>query len=838
MSSRLVRRVALVATLAALVLLALGSAVPAQAGSPPNRLDDNRGNVAIQAAVNAFVSLPPIDLFFIPIPILLPPPVGPLTPRVLDNPTIHNVYWDSDWNDHESTAFSTDSIDAMTQKLVDSNYFDFAGQYGVGHASFDGSDTSGGLLNPCSSDPGSTTNFVDILAFIECETSLAPTGVPSPTAGPFGGNDLYVVYLPKGTTIDNFGINHSCDSFGAYHFMGTTLTLLGGAQVTFAAVPIDCANNDPDQLSVLASHEIIEASTDPNVGMGWIDDSKFDITNLTPLLTEGEAADICESIGDVPTDPVRLDGGIMVAPYWSNSDNACVPFPTADLELSKSASPSPAVAGGELYYTLTVTNHGPNDVNDVSVTDHLPSQASFVTDDRGICTEGPTGTLTCNFGKVLNGATSTVVIKTEVDANAVSSAGHPIGITNSADVSSAKVIDPNPSNNSASASTIVEDQADLKVTKLCKPDGPVRAGATATCTIFVDNLGASDARNVVVTDTHVSNGSFTILGSAASPSGSCSASAGVVTCNLGTEPAGGRTTIVVTETATEAQDINDCASVTTPTPDPDHTNDQACDGVSVIAVADLSLTKSDSPDPLVAGTDITYTLQAHNAGPSTAPNVLISDPLPGSVSVVSVDGGPGGTCVPGVPGDPAHPTQCTYGSVAPGATKTMTLVVRVSSGDHRVVTNQASVSSDVLDPDLSNNAASATTAIRIADVGIVTTSDAATYKASSQITYSITVVNNGPGNAENVVVTDPLPLASNDRVAVLDSSCTLAGTTATCSLGTMAPLASRTLTIAIVPKGKNGYITNTATVASTTFDPVPSNNSSTRVVLSGNPPKP
>src|SRR5215471_19022121 len=499
MSSKLVRRVALVAAIAALALLVLVSAAPAPVGTPPNRLDDNRGNLVIQGAINAFVSLPLLDAFFIPFPILLPPPLGPLTPRVLEHPTIHNVYWDSNWNDHESSAFSTDSIDAMTQKLVDSNYFDFASQYGVGHASFDGSDTSGGLINPCPSDPGSTTDFVSILFFIECETSLAPTGVPSPTGGPFGGDDLYVVYLPKGTTIDNFGINKSCDSFGAYHFMGTTLTLLeGGAQVTFAAVPIDCANGDPDQLSELASHEIIEASMDPNVGMGWIDDSKFDITNLTPLLTTGEAADICESIGDVPTDPVRVDNGVMVGTYWSNADNACVPFPTADLELSKRASPDPAVAGDDLFYTLTVTNHGPNDVPDVSVTDTLPSQVQFVTDDHNACTEGPPGTLTCNFGKVPNGATSTIVIDTKVNANAVSNAGHPIGITNSAKVSSVKVIDPNPNNNDASASTIVQDRADLRVTKDCKPDGPLRAGNVGTCTIFVDNLGDSDARNVVV----------------------------------------------------------------------------------------------------------------------------------------------------------------------------------------------------------------------------------------------------------------------------------------------------------------------------------------------------
>ena len=52
----------------------------------------------------------------------------------------------------------------------------------------------------------------------------------------------------------------------------------------------------------------------------------------------------------------------------------------------------------------------------------------------------------------------------------------------------------------------------------------------------------------------------------------------------------------------------------------------------MIAVANLSLDKLDSPDPLVAGTDITYTLHAHNAGPSTAPNVTIQDFLPDSVT--------------------------------------------------------------------------------------------------------------------------------------------------------------------------------------------------------------
>jgi uncharacterized repeat protein (TIGR01451 family) len=366
----------------------------------------------------------------------------------------------------------------------------------------------------------------------------------------------------------------------------------------------------------------------------------------------------------------------------------------------------------------------------------------------------------------------------------------------------------------------------------------MRAGNVGTCTILVDNLGSSDARSVILTDTHVSDGTFTILGANASPGGPCPAVGGVVSCNLGTVPAGGRTTIVVTVTATEAQDINDCATVSSATPDPDHSNNESCDGIDVIAVADVSLDKTDSPDPLVAGTDITYTLHAHNAGPSTAPNVTIRDFLPDSVAVLSVNGGVGGVCVPGIPGDPLHPTRCTYATLAPSATATMVIVVRVKPGDHKIVVNEATASSDVLDPDTSNNSASATTTIRVADLSIVKTSDAGTYKPSSQITYTMTVSNNGPAAAENVVVTDALPLNANDRVAILDPSCTLAGFVATCSLGTIAPLGTRVVTIAIVPKGKTGSISNTATVASTTFDPDMSNNSSTRVVLSGSPPKP
>jgi uncharacterized repeat protein (TIGR01451 family) len=397
-----------------------------------------------------------------------------------------------------------------------------------------------------------------------------------------------------------------------------------------------------------------------------------------------------------------------------------------------------------------------------------------------------------------------------------------------------------------------EDTADLGLIKACKPDlTPALAGQQINCTIVVSNPGPGLPRNVLVKDTLLTNvaptdyvmsqPSFTFSGGGGSvPCDPLVDIAGgkQFQCNLGTVPVAGSAIITYSLTSNEAGDFDNFASVTTDSTDPNGSNNDGRSDVRVVAVANLSLDKTDAPDPLIAGTDITYTLHAHNAGPSTAPNVTIQDFLPNGVDVLSVNGGVGGSCVPGVPGDPSHPTQCTYATLASGATATMTIVVRVKPGDNRVVSNEARVGSSVTDPDTSNNSANATTSVQVADVKIVKTSDADVYKPSSQITYKLTVTNNGPGNAEAVTITDALPLSSQDRVAVLDPSCTLAGAVATCNLGTLAPLASRTVTIAIILKGKTGQVSNTATVTSTTFDPDSSNNSSTRVVISGNPPKP
>src|SRR5438445_607440 len=60
--------------------------------------------------------------------------------------------------------------------------------------------------------------------------------------------------------------------------------------------------------------------------------------------------------------------------------------------------------------------------------------------------------------------------------------------------------------------------------------------------------------------------------------------------------------------------------------------------------ADLSITKSDSPDPVAPGGTLTYTITIGNAGPNAAVNVTMSDPLPPQTTFQSVAAPAGWSC--------------------------------------------------------------------------------------------------------------------------------------------------------------------------------------------------
>ncbi len=128
-------------------------------------------------------------------------------------------------------------------------------------------------------------------------------------------------------------------------------------------------------------------------------------------------------------------------------------------------------------------------------------------------------------------------------------------------------------------------------------------------------------------------------------------------------------------------------------------------GAAVSDPADLSLTISDSPDPVATGSVLTYTIKIHNAGPDPATNTVVTDGLPSGVSFVSATA-TGGTCTKS-----GSKQVCDLGTVTTTVDRTVTIktTVKKKTGE---ISNSASVASDITDPTPANNLDTEVTTIK------------------------------------------------------------------------------------------------------------------------------
>jgi uncharacterized repeat protein (TIGR01451 family) len=245
-----------------------------------------------------------------------------------------------------------------------------------------------------------------------------------------------------------------------------------------------------------------------------------------------------------------------------------------------------------------------------------------------------------------------------------------------------------------------------------------------------------------------------------------------------------------------------------PLEDTNPANNTATATTLVQRLADLAITKT-GPGTATAGTDITYTVTVTNNGPSTSSGGTVTDALPAGTTFAGASSG----CSQTAP----NVVTCTVGTLAPGASATFSIGAHIAPSTEGPVTNIAEVVSTppTEDTNPTNNTATVTTTVlRFADLAIAKTGPA-TATSGTDITYMVTVTNNGPSTSTGGTVTDTLPAGTT--FAGASSGCTqTAANVVTCTFGALAPGASLTFSIgAHISVLTLGPITNTAAVNAT-----------------------
>ncbi|MBN1261902.1 MAG: DUF11 domain-containing protein, partial [Anaerolineae bacterium] len=356
---------------------------------------------------------------------------------------------------------------------------------------------------------------------------------------------------------------------------------------------------------------------------------------------------------------------------------------------------------------------------------------------------------------------------------------------------------------------IIYPEADLAVTQSDIPYDPVVAGEALTYTLSVVNHGPSTVTGVVLTDTLPG---VTAYVTHTASQGQCDASSGAVICDFGSLARDAQVTATIqalVSPSARGQLIN-LTVVAADQVDLTPGNNAVTETTDLATNVNLILEKQAHPDPsVVAGERLTYTLVIYNEGPSNGTGVILTDTLPAGIDVVAVSAGcqhQGGAVV------------CNLGDLARDESVSATITTTVQSGARGVLENFAQASSNEAPPVEVQKDITIETRANLELVK--TPAPSPTVVAGMPATYTLTILNHGPSDATDLILTDTLPAGITYEDWYGPGACTHASGVVTCTASQI----SSGQQIAIRLRGTvaptaTGTLRNEADVAAMEFDP-------------------
>src|SRR5207245_491597 len=310
----------------------------------------------------------------------------------------------------------------------------------------------------------------------------------------------------------------------------------------------------------------------------------------------------------------------------------------------------------------------------------------------------------------------------------------------------------------------------------------VAARPMPTYTRSSRNSGDADATFIIVAETIPGNTTFVSAGS-----GTLTGS--VVTWPIGSLAAGASGTVqlvvrvaspLANGTVIHNQTYSVASAQTAAVSGPDDTT-------TVTSAPVLTLSATDAPDPVVAGSTITYTLAYSNTGNAGATVLIISDTVPANTTFVSATGG--GSLAAGV-------VTWSIPSLAAGASGSVALTVLVNTplANGTTITN-GTYSIDAAETSPISGAAITTTVNSAPALTIVSADAPDPVAAGGTITYTLGYSNTGSAGATVVVISDTVP--ANTTFVSATGGGSLAAGVVTWPIPSLAAAASGSVTLTV-----------------------------------------